>query len=201
MPETKVATIDINLVPKDPFFETLLGRSLKWALSAGRYIVMFTELIVVLSFVTRFYLDRQITDLNRSLFQKESVIRSYGDFEDEVRGIQERLSQYDQIEQEDNIADTFPLLAEVIPSGIKLDELVIYPDRVALKGTVLSQKSLNILINNLQISPDFSNVVVSTIESEGLSNSGFLFQLTAQTQDTTKATPKTPTQVPAKTNN
>ncbi len=201
MPETKVATIDINLVPKDPFFETLLGRSLKWALSAGRYIVMFTELIVVLSFVTRFYLDRQITDLNRSLFQKESVIRSYGDFEDEIRGIQERLSQYDQIEQEDNIADTFPLLAEVIPSGIKLDELVIYPDRVALKGTVLSQKSLNILINNLQISPDFSNVVVSTIESEGLSNSGFLFQLTAQTQDTTKATPKTPTQVPAKTNN
>jgi len=201
MPETKVATIDINLVPKDPFFETLLGRSLKWALSAGRYIVMFTELIVVLSFVTRFYLDRQITDLNRSLFQKESVIRSYGDFEDDVRGIQERLAQYDQIEQEANIADTFPLLAEVIPSGIKLDELVIYPDRVALKGTVLSQKSLNILINNLQISPDFSNVVVSTIESEGLSNSGFLFQLTAQTQDTTKAAAKTPTKAPAQTSN
>lgn len=183
MPEDKTATIDINLVPKDPFFETMLGRGLKWALSVGRYIVMFTELIVVLSFVTRFYLDRQITDLNRDLFQKEAVIKSYGDFENTVRAIQERLAQYDQIEQEENIVDTFPALAEVVPSGIKLDELVIYPDRVALKGTVLSQKALNILINNLQISSDFHNVVVSTIESEGDRSSGFLFQLTAQTKE------------------
>mgnify|MGYP006419764343 CR=1 FL=1 len=186
MPTEKTATININLVPKDPFFETMIGRSLKWALSAGRYIVMFTELIVVLSFVTRFYLDRQITDLNREIFQKESVIQSYGDFEQEVRDIQERLSQYEQIEQEGNIVDTFPLLAEVIPTGIELEELVIYPDRVALKGTVLSQKSLNVLINNLQISPDFNNIVVSTIESEGNKNSGFVFQLTAQTEEIVK---------------
>lgn len=184
MPTEKTATIDINLVPKDPFFETLLGRGLKWALSAGRYIVMFTELIVVLSFVTRFYLDRQITDLNRAIFQKESVINSYGNFEQEVRAIQTRIAQYEEIEQSANIADTFPSLAEVVPTGIKLDELVIYPDRVALKGTVLSQKSLNILINNLQISPKFHNIVVSTIESEGLKSSGFSFQLTAQTQET-----------------
>lgn len=183
MPTEKTATIDINLVPKDPFFETLLGRSLKWALSAGRYIVMFTELIVVLSFVTRFYLDRQITDLNRAIFQKESVINSYGNFEQEVRAIQTRIAQYEEIEQSANIADTFPSLAEVVPTGIKLDELVIYPDRVALKGTVLSQKSLNILINNLQISPKFHNIVVSTIESEGIKSSGFSFQLTAQTQE------------------
>ncbi|MFZ5438222.1 MAG: PilN domain-containing protein [Patescibacteria group bacterium] len=183
MPTEKTATIDINLVPKDPFFETLLGRGLKWALSAGRYIVMFTELIVVLSFVTRFYLDRQITDLNRAIFQKESVINSYGNFEQEVRAIQTRIAQYEEIEQSANIADTFPSLAEVVPTGIKLDELVIYPDRVALKGTVLSQKSLNILINNLQISPKFHNIVVSTIESEGIKSSGFSFQLTAQTQE------------------
>jgi Tfp pilus assembly protein PilN len=183
MPTDKTATININLVPKDPFFETMLGRGLKWALSVGRYIVMFTELVVVLSFVTRFYLDRQITDLNRDLYQKEAVIKSYGTFEDDVRAIQTRLTQYEQIEQEENIVDTFPALAQVVPSGIKLDELAIYPDKVALKGTVLSQKSLNILINNLQISPDFHNVVVSTIESEGIQTSGFLFQLTAQTKE------------------
>lgn len=193
MPEVKVATIDINLVPKDPFFETLLGRSLKWALSVGRYIVMFTELVVVLSFVTRFYLDRQITDLNRDIFQKESVIKSYGDFENEIRGIQEKLSQYEQIEQEGNLVDIFPSLAQVVPTGIKLEELVIYPEKVSLKGTVLSQKSLNILINNLQISPDFSNIVVSTIESEGITTSGFAFQLTAQinTAPTPPAKPTT----------
>lgn len=183
MKSTKTATININLVPKDPFFETLLGRGLKWALSAGRYIVMFTELVVVLSFVTRFYLDRQVTDLNRDIFQKEAVIGSYGSFEQEVRDVQERLDQYQQIEQEGNIVDTFPSLAEVIPSGVELEELVIYPEKVALKGSVSSQKSLNVLINNLQISRDFHSIVVSKIESESSQNSGFSFQLTAQTQE------------------
>ena len=183
MPAKKTATMDNNLVPKDPFFETLLGRGLKWALSAGRYIVMFTELIVVLSFVTRFYLDRQVTDLNRDLFQKEAVIKSFGDFEVRLRDVQERLSQYQQIEQEENIVDTFPALAEVIPTGIKLDELVIYVDKIAIKGTVISQKSSNVLINNLQISPKFHNVSVSTIESDGTQASGFVFQLTASTKE------------------
>ena len=195
MKSTKTATININLVPKDPFFETLLGRGLKWALSAGRYIVMFTELIVVLSFVTRFYLDRQVTYLNRDIFQKEAVIGSYGDFEQEVRDVQERLDQYQQIEQEGNIVDTFPSLAEVIPSGVELEELVIYPEKVALKGAVSSQKSLNVLINNLQISKDFHSIVVSNIESESSQSSGFSFQLTAQTQEvvTQKAVKKTNT--------
>ena len=172
-----------------------MGRGLKWALSAGRYIVMFTELIVVLSFVTRFYLDRQVTDLNRDIFQKEAVIGSYGDFEQEVRDVQERLDQYQQIEQEGNIVDTFPSLAEVIPSGVELEELVIYPEKVALKGAVSSQKSLNVLINNLQISKDFHSIVVSNIESESSQSSGFSFQLTAQTQEvvTQKAVKKTNT--------
>lgn len=177
------ATIDINLIPKDPFFDTLLGRSLRWALSAGRYIVMFTELVVVLSFVTRFYLDRQVTDLNKSIFQKQNVISSYGKFEQQLRDVQEQVNQYQEVEQKENIVDIFPALSEVIPSGVQLEELVIYPDKVTLSGKVLSQKSLNILINNLQISSHFNNVVVNTIESEGPKSSGFVFKLSAQTKE------------------
>ena len=72
------AAITINLVPKDPFFATIPGRVLKWALSAGRYIVIFTELVVIISFATRFTLDRQVTDLNDTITSKEAIINSYG---------------------------------------------------------------------------------------------------------------------------
>lgn len=177
----QLVAIDINLVPRDPFFLTPIGKALQWALSAGRYIVMFTELLVVLSFVTRFYLDRQVTDLNGALFRKQSVIESYGSFEEEFRGVQKKIEQYQQIEQTENIVDVFPALAQVIPDGVQLTELAIYPDKVALTGSVLSQRSLNLLINNLQLSPYFTNVVVNTIESEGPTNSGFAFRLNAQT--------------------
>jgi len=177
----QLVAIDINLVPQDPFFTTKLGQTLQWSLSVGRYIVMFTELVVVLSFVTRFYLDRQVTDLNQSLQQKQAVVESYGELEEQFREVQTKIADYQQVEQQENIVEVFPSLSQVIPNGIELNELVIYPDRVSLSGIVLSQQSLNLLINNLQLSPDFTNVVVNTIESEDLASSGFAFKLSAQT--------------------
>lgn len=179
--KTKPIAIDINLVPKDPFFTTPLGRGMQWALSAGRYIVMLTELVVVVSFASRFYLDRQITDLNGAIFIAQSTVEAYGEFEQEFRDVQLRIDQYQQIEQTENLVDTFPALSAVIPDGVELRELVIYPDQVSLTGVVRSQRSLNLLINNLQLSPYFSNVVVNTIESQGTASAGFNFKLSAQT--------------------
>lgn len=180
--KTQLVAIDINLVPKDPFFETAIGRTLQWALSVGRYIVMFTELLVVLSFLTRFYLDRQITDLNGSIFQAQTTVAAYGNFEQDFRALQQKIDQYKQIEQKENIVEIFPALSEVIPDGVELQELAIYPDKVSLTGVVHSQRSLNLLINNLQISPNFANVVVNTIESQGSDASGFVFKLSADTK-------------------
>ncbi|MFH2118515.1 MAG: PilN domain-containing protein [Candidatus Paceibacterota bacterium] len=179
--KNKLVAIDINLVPKDPFFETSMGRILQWALSAGRYIVMFTELVVVLSFASRFYLDRQVTDLNKTISGKEAVVASYSDFEQDFLAAQEKINQYQQIAQRENLVEIFPVLRQVIPNGVEFQELAIYPDKISITGTVLSQQSLNLLINNLQISPNFVNVVVGTIESEGSLSAGFTFRLNAQT--------------------
>jgi Tfp pilus assembly protein PilN len=179
--KNQLVAIDIDLVPKDPFFATKLGKTLQWSLSVGRYIVMFTELVVVLSFATRFYLDRQVTDLNQTIVRKESVVQSYADFEQEFRDTQEKINQYSQVAQGENLVEVFPVLSQVIPEGVELQELAISPGQVAITGKVLSQRSLNLLINNLQISPSFTNVVVNTIESEGSLSSGFAFRLNAQT--------------------
>ncbi|HEX9817848.1 MAG TPA: PilN domain-containing protein [Patescibacteria group bacterium] len=179
--KNELVTIDIDLVPQDPFFQTRLGRTLQWALSAGRYIVMFTELIVVLSFATRFYLDRRVTDLNQTIARNSALVQSYGSFEEEFRSTQEKINQYQQIVQHENLAEVFPLLSQVIPAGVELQELAITAGQVSIVGQVLAQRSLNLLINNLQISPNFSNVVVNTIESQGEFVGGYAFRLSAQT--------------------
>lgn len=179
----KTASIDVNLLPKDPFFDTPLGKTLKWALSVGRYIVIFTELIVIISFASRFSLDRQVTNLNDAINQKEAIIRSYGDLEENVRNTQSIIEQYQQIEQQSNITDIFPALSKIAPQDVKLDELIIRPTSVVLGGTTLSQASLNLLITNLQLSPDFRNVAVDKIEtSDGQRNTGFSFRIHADTQ-------------------
>ncbi len=181
----KAAQIEINLLPKDPFFSTIVGKILKWSLSAGRYIVIFTELVVIMSFIARFTLDRQVTDLNSSINQKKQIILSYGDTEETFRTIQEKITQYKQTEQETNIVETFESISNVMPEGIVLNELAIRPTNVIIAGQTLSQNSFNLLINNLQLSSKFSNINVSEIESSK-DNPGLSFSIKADTKPEVK---------------
>jgi len=178
--------ININLIPKDPFFNTVLGKTLRWALSVGRYIVIFTELIVILSFVARFTLDRQLTNLNDSIHQKQVNIESYGDLEEKVRLIQAKSDQYQQIEQHANIIDIFPVLTKITPKDIRLDELTIKPTKISMSGRSLSQESLNILINNFQLSASFFDIVVDRIEAGDDQDPGFNFLISADTKEPTQ---------------
>lgn len=181
----KAAQIEINLIPKDPFFSTVIGKILKWALSAGRYIVIFTELVVILSFISRFTLDRKVTDLESSINQKKQIILSYGDIEANFRTIQEKISQYRQTEQETNIVDTFENMSSIMPDGILLRELAIRPTSVLLSGKTLSQTAFNLLINNLQLSPNFTNINVGEIESSS-EEPGLFFNIKVDTKPEVK---------------
>lgn len=182
------ANIKINLVPKDPFYDTVLGKTLNWAVTIGRYVVMLTELIVILSFAARFSLDRQLTNLNESIDQKLNVILSFGDLESNVRAVQTKVDQYQELEQQQNLVDVFPSLSAIIPSGVTLSELIIRPTSVTIGGYALSQGALNLLINNIQLSGDFYNVVVDRIENSDDQSGLLQFRITADTQPPTGTT-------------
>ncbi len=178
----KPAAININLIPKDPFFHSTVGRVLQWALSAGRYIVIFTELVVIVSFAARFTLDRQINDLNSEIYGHQRTIESYGTLEKEFSSVQARLADIKQIDTQVNIVDVFQDLSRVTPQDIVLEQLSITPTRVNLTGNTLSQTSFNLLVNNLQLSGDFFNINVSRVESGDKNQPGFNFSIGADTK-------------------
>ena len=182
----KSTDISINLVPKDPFFSTPVGRGLQWALTAGRYIVIFTEIVVILSFAARFTLDRQVSDLNKQLLSKDQVIKSYGTLEKDFRLAQAQIAEYSKINQETNLSDVFINLTEVTPPDVIIDNLSVMPSSVAIQGSTFSQTSFNLLINNLQLSPDFFNVTVGSIEAKEANTAGLQFTISADTREVTK---------------
>ena len=170
---------EINFLPEDPFFATTLGRVIRWALTAGRYMVIFTELIVIVSFATRFKLDRQRTDLNQSIAQKMAVIESYGDLEERFKSIQARLNYFKQVQNQKIDTDFFLYLNKVIPSGIKIEKLTITHDTISVAGVVPSQEQFNTLIANLRQSRYFDQVSVGKIEKNAKTQE-FSFQFNAQ---------------------
>lgn len=195
----RTVDVSINLLPEDPFFDTILGRTMRWAVTVGRYLVIFTEVVVILSFLARFTLDRQLTDLNSSINQKENIVRSFGNLETEVTTAQEKINQYQQLEQSKDLTTVFPALSSITPEGITLQSLSISPTQVSIIGTASSQNALNLLINNIQLSPEFYNVRVERIESQDEQQDDLLFQIQADLEPTPGAvtTPDAAVPVPA----
>lgn len=181
----KPAQIKVNLLPRDPFLSTPVGKLLQWALSVGRYLIIFTELVVIISFASRFTIDRQITDLNTAILQKQTIIESYGDLEQNVRDIQKKVDAVQQIRQQENVTDIFNTLTQVTPSDVVLSELQMRPGRITLTGSTLSNVSLGILINNLQVSGRFTEVSVERIGTAKDTNSGLGFKIEANVKKLT----------------
>ena len=62
--------LDIDLLKQKPIEERFLGRFLEWALSYGRYIIIGTQIIVLLAFFSRFKLDQELSDLHERIDEK-----------------------------------------------------------------------------------------------------------------------------------
>ncbi|MBD3250473.1 MAG: hypothetical protein GF381_02815 [Candidatus Pacebacteria bacterium] len=182
----KTIDFQINLVPTDPFFKTSVGRFLNWAVHIGRYIVIFTELVVIISFATRFTLDRRITDLNDSIHQKKSIVQSYGTLERDFRLIQAKIENYQQVEQTNNLVEVFPKIKSIIPSGVSMNELNIERDQIWMTAQVRSQAALNTLISNMHLSPYFDQVDSGQIESVDSKKPGYQVQITSKVLTQTK---------------
>src|SRR3989304_5055627 len=84
----------INLLPEKGFEQTTTGRILTWILSSFRIIVIVTEIIVMIAFLSRFWLDAQNTDLTEELQQKQAVLSASKAFDAEFKDTQKRLKVF-----------------------------------------------------------------------------------------------------------
>lgn len=174
--------LNINLLPQDPFFTGIFGRTLQWSMGAGRYIVIFTEIVVILSFAARFTLDRQVTDLNEQLYEQIQQLDGLAEDEAAFRLAQAQLSVVKKNQEISNILDVFAALNKVVPSDVILDRLTISQNAISLESTALTQSGFITFINNLQLTPQFNSIRIGKVESTGSDQPGFSFSLSAATR-------------------
>jgi Tfp pilus assembly protein PilN len=155
----------INLIPKDPFYDTLLGKIMVWSIQVGRYIIVFTEIIVIMSFASRFKLDRDLTDLTAQISQKKSIVASFGDVEARTRRIQDQVSTVQKIVTDKNAVYYLDKLSLRIPTGIALTQLAYEGELVSFSGKADTSGTLASLIASLQQEQSFSSVSVERINS------------------------------------
>lgn len=170
----------INLLPKGEFEKSPIGKFFKWALSVGRYIVIFTELIVIISFLSRFKLDNDLARLNKDISEKQAVIVSFGDLEKNVRSLQTKLKIIkSKQEVRSKIIQALDECSSFTPPDVVLSDLSIKDSSILLKGIAISHQGLAAFIEGFKQSKLFDEIDLRNISSKGESLE-IQFEITAK---------------------
>ena len=170
----------VNFLPSDRFEFSKTGKFLNWALTTGRYLVVMTELVVILAFLSRFWFDRNLTDLRESRFQKEVTVDSFKDFELTFLSTQSRLNFIKQTVDSSLKADgELTMINDLSPKGVDYSQIQIEPGKTALFGFAASASDFSSLLSGLESQERFSEISVKVLRLTLDRKPGFDFEIDA----------------------
>ncbi len=177
---------EISLLPESENVNSLSSRILKWAANAGRFIIVFTELIVVIAFISRFWLDRKNADLSEVIRQQKAIISSTREFESLFINTQKKLTDINTFYNNlPNYKDKINTIIQSAPPDVSFSSLTLKTDEKTKKivASAVSQafleSSIVSFLSNLTINPSISSLNVSSIEKKPRENKyTIIFDLT-----------------------
>jgi len=165
---------EISLLPEEKRgWQGILEKATNWLVNTGRWIIVFTELIVILAFFSRFFLDQRLADLYDQTAQKVAIINASKDFENELLSLQKRLDEIATLEKNrQNQKETLENIVAVLPPQIRVKSISLSTDKKekSVEMTVVSphEEAFVALFKNLILTPYFSRVEINNISVEKL---------------------------------
>ncbi|MBI4032957.1 MAG: PilN domain-containing protein [Candidatus Blackburnbacteria bacterium] len=160
----------INLAVPEGFENTPFGKIVSWALSAGRAVVVVTELLVILAFLSRFWLDRELVDLNEQNASREVQVKTQSSFEAQFRLAQSRISEFEKLTTSEaspankqGIAETVQDVARLLPADVSLVTISLTEGGFELSGIALSEGGLSGFVKALNTSQKFADTTIKDI--------------------------------------
>lgn len=171
----------INLLPQDDFTASPAGKFILFFLTVGRYVVIFTELIVIVAFVTSLILNHQKENLDDEIHQKILFLEANKQFEQKFRFTQDRLSTVNHLLDNQFGARNFiDQLTPLISSDISIEKISLARDSVQITGSSSSTSGLGQTLAAFKNTKWLSGVTITNISTGGLSGGQIHFTLTAR---------------------
>lgn len=137
-----------------------------WAMTSFRYIVIAVEMVVMLAFLSRFWLDATNVDLNDMIKQKTSVLAASSNFEKEFKDTQKRLKIFSAfVSQEKTTSYYLKNIVSLLPTDVILVNFGLSSGTIQLKGSSYSETSVAQFVVNLESSKNYDAVAISGLDS------------------------------------
>lgn len=156
----------INLLPQKGFSSTTTGRILAWILSTFRVIVIVTEIIVMIAFLSRFWLDARNTDLTEEINQKKAILINSQAFDTEFRDVQNRTQLYSNfLKNRIGFTKHLNLIKNYLPADVVLNTIAFSDNRITIEGYSPNEVSIEQLRVNLESTGEFPEIRPAEIKT------------------------------------
>lgn len=157
----------LNLLPRSDLDGSWWGRFLKWALSTGRYIIILTEMVVIMAFLSRFKLDRDLSDLAERIEGKKNVLAALSVNENAFRNIQKRLAVTKTlIESGVPVDDLLADIEKDLPGGVRFTTISMDVGKIALNAETASDSGLGEFIRNVDADLRWKSVELADVTGD-----------------------------------
>lgn len=164
MPATTNA--NINLL-KNSNEESPLDRITNWALTYGRYIMIGTEIVVLLAFISRFSLDRKLTDLKEEIGQKQQILLANTSLEQEIKNTQSQLSKAKTIlEEQEKPIGILTNLYSLLPPDVFLLSVELNNERLIIRANAGTTLGFAQFLTNIKSAKNLSQVEIGDIKKK-----------------------------------
>lgn len=183
MPKKHSLNLNIDLLKPQTKPQKLIFNLIKWALSAGRYLIIFVEIIVLAAFLMRFKLDTDIADNKDAINQQLPFIKALQGDESLIRQTQFQLTSLKDLRTKQyNYNQILDKIAAQTPSGVVIGnlELNLSGSNLAMKmtGTAQNNDQVSSLLFGLKTDGGFTDASLASVSlSQGLIN----FSITGST--------------------
>lgn len=158
---------EINLLPSAQWSYSLPAFLLKWVVSYGRYVLVITELIVILAFLSRFKLDQDLMDLEDKIATNKTILESSVTFEEKLKKITQ-LQDFviDEWSEQWLWSKYLEELTRLLPKGVVLTSIDANGSQIDMAGSSVNETALAYFINNLKSSRAFKKIRVEKVSSD-----------------------------------
>jgi Tfp pilus assembly protein PilN len=155
----------INLIP--PKEETLIDTVIYFVLNYLRYILVLTQLVVIIVFFYRFQIDQLIIDLKDEIEQKKEIIQVAQPLKQEALIIEKRLKKTEElIHDQDRLINMVSYFLSLFPETVYLDKLEIINGELTASGLAYNVSHLQAFYKLLKKEEQFKTVDFSSIKKE-----------------------------------
>lgn len=168
---------EVSLLPESENPNSFNARLIKWLTNVGRAIIIITELLVVIAFISRFWLDRRNADLSDIIRQQQAILDTTKDFEKEYSFLQQKLKIIKNFyANQPDYGQKIDSLIQSTPQDIIYNNLSMVSDKTTHKISAnlsliaYNESSIVDFITNLTLNSDIESVNLNQIEKKSREN-------------------------------